>query len=1054
MTPWCHSAGTIVFGLCLCLGARELPAQRELPVHWITVDDGLPQGMVRAMLQDRDGFIWFGTKDGLVRSDGHRMRVFRHDATGGGGLCGDHITALLESRDGLLWVATEEQGICAFDPRTERFTKVPVAGPLDPSSADAARVMVEHADGNIWVMDALGVVRIIRRLEGRGGPDGPVAQLLPLDAVYGSAAPASHITGLLAMPDGDVWITGPDTLLVFGTDGDRLELRATIPLPGERTRSAKPGERTMILHDPTDRRVVLIRGTGVHVHDDRTGAHRTSLVLPKDLDLQGFFLVDRRDQLWMGANRGGSASRVDLATGRLEDVVFVAQNHPGDLSRPLVLCWLEDDAGNIWAGTAGFGVVKYAARAERFQRLRQDRYSTLIQPDLEGHHIIVGEEHERLNAPNGGSKVLEVRRALEAAGRQAVWGGVVVDPSGVQWTCSERPGGIDPVFCRFDPARDEGLVPVPLADGEHPCEVLPGLGHDLWITAYGAQVDRIDRLIRMDTRTGRVIQRHALPTPIQIAEYRAISDWRPQTDGTLLMGTLEGVMMLDPKEGRWRTWTHRPDDPRSLPDATIFSICPDPTAPQKFLWVGTAGKGLAKLELSTGHCKVFTTVHGLPNDVVYGILSDARGSLWLSTNMGLCRFDPATHQVIGYTRDDGLCGNEFNRYSALRGSDGRFYFGGVDGVTAFDPEDFQAQGSPSPTRLIALRLTNTEVRPGIGMRDGDRPWLDSALTHLRALELPYDQRMITIAFACMDHTAPRKNEYRYRLLGFSEAWVEAGHAPEATFTNLDPGRYRFEVQGRNSAGIWDPVGASLSLLITPPWWGTWWFRALLVLTVAGLLYALYRYRLAQRTRLALVRDRIARDLHDEIGSTLSSVALFSEVAKRQGAAGAEVKLAMLDRISQSTGQMMESMNDIVWAVNSRNDDLLHVVQRMNEFAARMAEASGFTLHMDQHGFDPDRVLNMNQRKNLYLIFKEAVNNAAKYARCRSLTVRISSGSRQLHLQVQDDGEGIGATANGQGVSLGGNGLRNMQARAAEIQGVLQVTSGPDRGTTIDLRFPL
>ena len=1030
--------------------------ERELPVEWITVDDGLPQGMVRAMLQDRHGFIWFGTKDGLVRYDGHRMRVFRQDPTGHG-LCGSHITALLESRDGLMWVATEEHGICVFDPRTERFERVEVDARVDRSRTDAPRLLREHTDGNIWVVHIHGSIHVIQRFTGRAAGAAVAPRMSPIEAVYRGAMPKGTTTGLLTMRNGDVWITDYDSLRVLRTEQDRLLVRAVHALPGSRARSYKLGERTMLLPDTARQRVLLIHDEGISVHDERTGAHRSLFPMPTSLRMHGHFLLDGRNRLWMGANHGGSASRLDLTTGVLEEFLFVAQNRSGVLAQPLVVSWLEDREGNIWAGTGGFGAVKYAACTERFQRLRMGRYATLIQPDLAGRYIVVGEGHEWLNAPGGRPQVLAARRAMEAAGRQAIWGSVVVAPDGVQWTSTEKPLGVDPVLCRFDPLTDGGLEPVPLAEGEHPCEVLPGLGHDLWMTAYGEHVDRIDRLIRMDTRTGLVLRRYPMPVPIQVAEYRAISDWRIRPDGTLLLGTLEGVMILDPEHGSWRTFTHRPEEPRSLPDATVFSICPDPALPDAFLWVGTAGAGLARLDLNTGRCVRYTTAQGLPNDVIYGILSDARGNLWLSTNNGLCRFDPRSGATRHYTRDHGLCGNEFNRYSAHRGADGRFYFAGVDGVTAFDPEELYAAERPSPTRITSLRLAGRELfAVGDLQDDAGRGPLDSSITHSRVVELSYDEPVISFDFACMDATAPARNAYRYRLKGFIDEWLHAHDAQEATFTNLDPGSYRFEVQGRNSAGIWDPIGATLTLIITPPWWGTWWFRASAALVVLALLYGLYRYRLAQQLRLALVRERIARDLHDEIGSTLSSVAFFSEAARRQGAGEGGVKGEMLERISQSTSQMVESMNDIVWAVNSRNDDLLHVVQRMNEFAARMAEAGGFTLDLLQEGFDPDQVLSMTQRKNLYLIFKEAVNNAAKYARCRTLTVRITIERNVLVMRVQDDGIGLDPSANGggNGAARGGNGLRNMRSRAEEIKGTLNVTSGPGQGTCIDLRFPL
>ncbi|MCB0811389.1 MAG: hypothetical protein KDB96_19075, partial [Flavobacteriales bacterium] len=256
----------------------------------------------------------------------------------------------------------------------------------------------------------------------------------------------------------------------------------------------------------------------------------------------------------------------------------------------------------------------------------------------------------------------------------------------------------------------------------------------------------------------------------------------------------------------------------------------------------------------------------------------------------------------------------------------------------FDPDAFHADATPAPTRITGLRLLNQLVGPR------ERPdLLPAPVDQLHELVLPYDIPMLTFDFACMDMTRPDRNAFRYRLVGLDTTWVDAGTNHQATFTNLDPGDYRLEVRGRNSAGMWDMAGTALTLTITPPWWGTWWFRVLLALAVLGMLYALYRYRLAQQLRLAVVRDRIARDLHDEIGSTLSSVGLFSEVAKRRSAASETGRNDMLDRISDSTSRMVESMNDIVWAVNSRNDELVQVARRMQEFAGRVSEAAGFDL---------------------------------------------------------------------------------------------------------------
>ncbi len=215
--------------------------------------------------------------------------------------------------------------------------------------------------------------------------------------------------------------------------------------------------------------------------------------------------------------------------------------------------------------------------------------------------------------------------------------------------------------------------------------------------------------------------------------------------------------------------------------------------------------------------------------------------------------------------------------------------------------------APSATVITSLALAYTPVRwYTSGATEDKRFVIPSPPDHLTTLSLPYAERSLTISFACMDPSVPQKNRFRYQLEGFHTDWVDAGTTHQATFTNLDPGTYTFRVQGRNSADVWDERGASLAIVIAPPWWGTWWFRSALLVLLGGGLYAFYRYRLAQAMKVVAVRERIARDLHDEIGSTLSSVSLYSSVAQKKVAQKAPEANELLARISESTTQVLES----------------------------------------------------------------------------------------------------------------------------------------------------
>lgn len=1011
-----------------------------MPVEWITVDDGLPQGMVRAMWQDRTGYLWFGTKDGLARSDGNAFTVFRHDERDSSSLCGDDITALLEDRSGMLWVGTESSGIDRYDPKTGRFAHVAL-GPADPPQRLLGiRDLREDQDGNIWSISEHGLLSVI--------PNGSLmAGSLP--AVLARDWGYARFGAIAFDRRGRLWVSSGDSLFIY-EDAARA---ARLWHAGSLTslwNGKQPGLRLTSFTLDTARSQVLVCLDGVILTlDERTAEPLDTLRVDH---YETPIIVDQEGWAWthFGSTRW---TRLHLEDHRIEYVTGEAWADPPDGSPRRPTCWMIDRVGNIWAGTNGYGVLRINTGKRRFNvATLRGRYFASI--GRSPRRLVLRGDDLEWSTERQSWEPCPVGVWLKQSRLPASWTSCAVDGEGRYWFLTARAyAGQEELSLNTDvlvlDEKGRLFETQGLGADTRPNEHFAGPGNAMWVLA-GDAADQLTmlELLRFNTRTLSVERRYPLPSPWLFRETPSISACLA-LPGHLLLGTRFGLLDLNTSTGEWKTLLDADDPDATRRCGNVLSLCPDPKDTNT-IWVGTHGKGLFRYALTDGTVRRYTQRDGLPNEVVYGILDDAHGNLWCSTNMGLFWFDPRTGAVRTYTVHDGIAGNEFNRYSAAKLADGRMYFAGMDGITSFDPEDFYTEAAPSNTVITGLRLMNKE--PGPEERKALR--ITAPIDRVRTLTLPYHERMITFSFACLDHSAPQKNTYRYRLEGFNEEWVENGTDHEATFTNLDPGTYTFRVQGRNSAGVLDEPGVSMQLTITPPWWGTWWFRIGVVLLVSGLLYAFYRYRLAQAVKLARVRDRIARDLHDEIGSTLSSVALFSEVAKQQGESGAQVRSEVLERISQSTSGMVESMNDIVWAVNSRNDDLLHVVRRMREFGGRMAEAGGFKLDMLQEGFDPDRVLSMTQRKNLYLIFKEAVNNAAKHARCSTLTVRITTDKKALVLRVQDDGVGMEEVEVGEPSLSGGNGRQNMRTRAAEIGGDLSIRSAPGQGTTIELRFPL
>lgn len=278
--------------------------------------------------------------------------------------------------------------------------------------------------------------------------------------------------------------------------------------------------------------------------------------------------------------------------------------------------------------------------------------------------------------------------------------------------------------------------------------------------------------------------------------------------------------------------------------------------------------------------------------------------------------------------------------------------------------------------------------------------------------------------------------------------IYAGTGREATYTNLDPGAYRFVVQGSFAEEIWGKKRTSLLLIIIPPWWRTWWFYALITLSAASASYALYRYRLAQLLKLERVRNRIARDLHDEVGSSISTIAIYSKIIQEHLGSSTFNNGPLMQKITEGATEIMESMNDIVWNINTKNDTFEHIISRMREHAYQLFEAKGYTLHFQFDDNLSRLKLEMEKRRDFYLIYKEALNNIAKYADGRNVWITLSTINAQINLIIRDDGKGFDAAT----IRQGGNGLVNMQHRAATLQGRIQITSAPGEGTQIHVSF--
>ncbi len=447
------------------------------------------------------------------------------------------------------------------------------------------------------------------------------------------------------------------------------------------------------------------------------------------------------------------------------------------------------------------------------------------------------------------------------------------------------------------------------------------------------------------------------------------------------------------------------------------------------IWVGTK-QGLFCYDMR----KHTVTAHPLPpniNQVVNELVVDGNGILWMITLSGIVRYDPVRKSTLLFNSRNGWPGS----FSVLKKlDDGRIAAGINGGMILFDPAAVEKQTySPVPqiTRLI-LDERYTYHLPGN----------DTVFT------VKYKQG-IRFNYISLTYQDGEANQYQWQLKGFDDQWHSVGNQTTQVFTSLPPGNYTFSIRSSNAADVWNAGYASVNFRVLPPFYLTWWFITGVILVVVSLAYWLYRYRLKQALALEKLRTRIATDLHDDIGATLSSISFYSEAVKQKIKDEVPDARPILERMGETSRGMVGNMSDIVWAINPVNDAAGALFKRMHSYAAELCQLKNVILQFGADSSLDKRTLDIESRKNIYLIFKEAVNNALKYSGCSILTIRVQKELKMVRMTIADNGRGFSIEE-----VTSGNGLQNMRMRAGELGGAVRIESAPGAGTSIELCCPI
>lgn len=1038
------------FLLTLALLVPASVYAERLPLKSYTVADGLPNNVINKIVRDSRGFLWFCTAEGLSRFDGYAFTNYGVDQ----GLPHTMVNDLLETHNGELLIATNG-GLVFFNPKGEPAARIIDANDkaqstsmfsvVVPESEDrqdrVVNVLYEDRSGTIWC----GTMKHLYRLERQDSFFKLVS--VDLGIVTGQSSEV-YVYDLLEDRNGSLWIAAASGLFRRWSDGHINHYTKRDGLPDDVIHD--------LLEDHQGRlwaatrlggffRFVADNGTPLvaEVYDKQRG-------LPSNWVFQLFETSDHK--FWIATNVGLVAFFPD---GDEHGERFRVYTKIHGLSFQEVTALNEDPGGNLWLGTNTSGAMKLV-RDGFITYGEQDGVNSVgaIVADRAGgvcfRGYVLGDKYASIS--DGGkvdllhpSEITYWQTLGRYDGQQFRWfvpnalkgkdfgwvrEGLTLQAHNREWWMAMRgqlyhfPAADS--FADLVNARPLAIYGEESSNG--PRQIFrifeDSLGR-VWISSFDAGTNRLLRWEPGKQNLSDLTGAANLPS-LKDDIARSFAEDRA---GNIWIGFNAGLARY--RDGGFTSFAAKD----GLPPGSINYLYTDHAGR---LWLGLSRGGLLHLDDPAAERPTFasyTTVQGLSSNTIDVITEDLSGDIYAGTGRGLDRLDPTTGRVRHYTTADGLVSGSF--LAALRDPNGVLWFGTHNGLSRFVPGTHEP-AAPLPILISALRVAG-QARPLSAVGEDN----------IRLPDLVANQNDMQIDFLGLSYTPGDVLRYQYKLEGTNADWSAPSEQRTVNFASLSPGRYRFLVRALNSDGAVSAQPAVVTFRILPPVWRRWWFVMLAFITGVLAVYALYRFRVSRLLELERVRTRIASDLHDDIGSNLSLIAGLSEMLRQQARQVDGQIAERLGVIANASRQSVEAMGDIVWAVNPQRDNLVDLAHRMRRFANDSLTARNIEFYLDAPGADQNVKLNAEVRREVFLIFKEAINNVARHSGCQRADAQLRIARGAIVLKLSDDGCGF---QKGNGSS--GHGLESMKRRAEKLGGELAVTSATGEGTTLELKVPL
>ncbi|HEV2448139.1 MAG TPA: two-component regulator propeller domain-containing protein [Candidatus Sulfopaludibacter sp.] len=1008
-----RGAATVVFLLAAVAARAE-----RLPIRVYTTADGLPNTGINCTVRDSKGFLWMCTDEGVSRFDGYSFQNYTFRG-GGAGDAGRAAADFLEAGNGDYWVAAAH-ALCRFNP-------LPKAGqplfecyrPAQPAPDSQSVRIAELPGGGIWYLTNRELFRF--HLESRTFEQVDLGGTLSW-------------TAMMHDSDGSLWVGAEGALIHRLPDGrvERFGEAEGFPVNAEHYLRI-----AAVVRDREKRLwVATWLGLCLMTENPKPGQRSVERVYTTRDGLPGNVVSDvfqaRDGKLWVSTETGlsewlpgsgGSPGRFRGYTARKGFNLF-------GVDGPAVNHLAEDASGKLWMDgpirLTRHGFTTFTTQ----DGLKSNRIRAILE-DQDGDLIAISADPRPRNFNVfDGERFHTVVPRLPASIHDFTWGEHQIhfqDHTGAWWIAAD--GGV----CRYPKVRHVTDLASTLPEriyrerdglpGQDILRLFEDSRGDVWITVVGPDVvsrwsrssDRIE--VFRQGENGR-----PLGAPIAFAEDRAGDVWMSYYWHDLARY----------RNGRFEVFT--PAD--GLPAGSLPLLFTDHAGR---LWIGSHGGGLIRLDdpaAERPRFRVYTVESGLAANGALCITEDRWGRIYTGSGQGIDQLDPQTGRVRHFGESAGIL-SPGQLATAYRDRHGDLWFGG-ETLARFVPEPDDASPQPPPIRITRI------VTQG-----GAYPISELGAGSVAGIRLGPAENHLQIEFSSLNFALGETIRFQYRLEGRGQDWSVPADLRSVNYASLSAGSYRFRVRAVNAEGKTSEVPASVAFVILPPFWQRWWFLGLTAVALSLAIAGAHRYRLRQALELERVRIRIATDLHDDVGSSLTQIAILSEVARQNGSAPKAAGAEPLERIADLSRGLVDSMSDIVWAINPERDHLSDLEYRMRRFASDVLAPRDIEFELDVPAGAEDIPLGADVRRQVYLIFKECIHNVVRHSGCARVRMTLESRGHRLVMRVSDDGKGFVPSGDGHG-----HGLASMRQRAAAAGGELSIYSEPDKGTAVTLQVPV